>query len=97
MYITWCVTYHCFDLKYTYMCCVLYKNVVLSASLLLYRDLRVCIPCCVLLQNTPNDLQMLSDAPAHHIFCLLGPLSADSSQLPEVLCALQVTLCYKLS
>lgn len=23
-------------------------------------------------KNTPNDLQMLSDAPAHHIFCLLG-------------------------
>ena len=44
------------------------------------------------LQNTPNDLQLLSDAPAHHIFCLLGPLSADSTQLPEVLCALQVSL-----
>ncbi len=44
----------------------------------------------IYLQNTPNDLQLLSDAPAHHIFCLLGPLSADSTQLPEVLCALQV-------
>lgn len=25
-------------------------------------------------KNTPNDLQMLSDAPAHQIFVLMGPL-----------------------
>ena len=25
-------------------------------------------------KNTPNDMQMLSDAPAHQIFVLLGPL-----------------------
>ena len=24
------------------------------------------------------------DAPAHHIFCLLGPISPDSTTLPEV-------------
>ena len=42
-------------------------------------------------KNTPNDLQMMSDAPAHHLFCLLGPTSADSSSLPEVLCVIQVT------
>ena len=41
-------------------------------------------------KNTPNDLQMMSDAPAHHLFCLLGPTSADSSSLPEVLCVIQV-------
>lgn len=23
-------------------------------------------------KNSPNDLQMISDAPAHHLFCLLG-------------------------
>ena len=44
------------------------------------------------LQNTPNDLQLLSDAPAHHIFVLLGPVDPNQSALPEVLCVLQVRL-----
>ncbi len=45
-------------------------------------------------KNTPNDLQMLSDAPAHHIFCLLGPMPAGSTMngLPEILCVVQVCL-----
>eukprot|EP00088_Acartia_fossae_P056673 TRINITY_DN6600_c0_g1_i3.p1 TRINITY_DN6600_c0_g1~~TRINITY_DN6600_c0_g1_i3.p1 ORF type:complete len:1013 (-),score=323.42 TRINITY_DN6600_c0_g1_i3:32-3070(-) len=43
-------------------------------------------------KNSPNDLQMLSDAPAHHIFCLLGPISPSSTALPEVLCVVQVCL-----
>ena len=43
-------------------------------------------------QNTPNDLQLLSDAPAHHIFVLLGPVDPNQSSLPEVLCVLQVWL-----
>jgi len=43
-------------------------------------------------KNSPNDLQLLSDAPAHHLFCLLGPLSPSSSSLPEVLCVVQVCL-----
>jgi len=43
-------------------------------------------------KNSPNDLQLLSDAPAHHLFCLLGPVKDSSSSLPEVLCVLQVCL-----
>ena len=43
-------------------------------------------------KNSPNDLQMLSDAPGHDIFCLLGPLT-DTTRLPEILCAIQV--CYE--
>lgn len=43
-------------------------------------------------KNSPNDLQLLSDAPAHHIFVLLGPVSPDTSSLPTVLCVLQVSL-----
>lgn len=35
---------------------------------------------------------MLSDAPAHHIFCLLGPVDLTSNALPEILCVLQVCL-----
>ncbi|CAF1031679.1 unnamed protein product [Adineta ricciae] len=43
-------------------------------------------------KNSPNDLQMLSDAPGHDIYCLLGPI-VDPHQLPEILCAIQV--CYE--
>ena len=43
-------------------------------------------------KNTPDDLQLLSDAPAHHIFCLLGPTRPDMQTLPEVLCVVQVCL-----
>lgn len=42
-------------------------------------------------KNTPNDLQMISDAPAHHLFCLLPP-GKKSGTLPEVLCFIQVCL-----
>lgn len=43
-------------------------------------------------KNTPNDLQMLSDAPAHQIFVLLGPLeqATQYGKLPDILCAIQV-------
>lgn len=42
-------------------------------------------------KNTPNDLQLLSDAPAHQIFVLLGNLEGQQSgELPDVLCAIQV-------
>jgi N-acetyltransferase 10 len=43
-------------------------------------------------KNSPNDLQMLSDAPGHHIFCLLGPVNPKSNSLPEVLCVIQVCM-----
>ncbi|KAH8387249.1 hypothetical protein KR093_005872, partial [Drosophila rubida] len=42
-------------------------------------------------KNTPNDLQMMSDAPAHHLFCLLGPVQR-MDLLPEILCVVQVAL-----
>jgi N-acetyltransferase 10 len=47
-------------------------------------------------KSSPNDLQMLSDAPAHRLFVLLGPQTSkkekekSKSQLPDVLCVLQV-------
>ncbi|XP_070553910.1 RNA cytidine acetyltransferase-like [Ptychodera flava] len=43
-------------------------------------------------KNTPNDMQMLSDAPAHHLFCLLPPVDSTQNALPEVLCVIQVCL-----
>jgi N-acetyltransferase 10 len=43
-------------------------------------------------KNSPNDLQMLSDAPAHHLFVLLPPLNEDDNTLPDPLVVLQVAL-----
>ncbi|CAK94963.1 unnamed protein product (macronuclear) [Paramecium tetraurelia] len=40
-------------------------------------------------KNSPNDLQLLSDAPAHAVFVLLGPLPTDKT-MPDILCAVQV-------
>ena len=44
-------------------------------------------------KNTPNDLQMLSDAPAHQIFVLMGPLeqATQYGKLPDILCAIQIS------
>jgi N-acetyltransferase 10 len=40
-------------------------------------------------KNSPNDLQLLSDAPAHQVFVLLGPMNeASSTGLPDILCAI---------
>ena len=43
-------------------------------------------------KNSPNDLQLLSDAPAHLVFVLLPPVATEQSSLPDVLCVLQVCL-----
>ena len=43
-------------------------------------------------KNTPNDLQLMSDAPAHHLFALLGPVDVQSTRLPDVLAVVQVRL-----
>ncbi|KAF2452651.1 GNAT acetyltransferase 2-domain-containing protein [Lineolata rhizophorae] len=43
-------------------------------------------------KNSPNDLQLMSDAPAHQLFVLVPPVDPDSSRLPEPLCVIQVAL-----
>ncbi|KYQ93042.1 putative N-acetyltransferase [Tieghemostelium lacteum] len=43
-------------------------------------------------KNSPNDLLLMSDAPDHHLFVLLGPVQDNSTSLPEILCAVQVSL-----
>ena len=52
-------------------------------------------------KNTPNDLQMLSDAPAHNVFVLLGPTAERSGggddSLPDILAIVQTSLEGKLS
>jgi N-acetyltransferase 10 len=41
-------------------------------------------------KNTPNDLQLMSDAPAHQLFVLVAP--SEDNKLPEPLCVIQVAL-----
>jgi len=49
-------------------------------------------------KNSPNDLQMLSDAPAHSLFVLLSPSAEeDSNSLPDILAVIQVALEGKIS
>ncbi|KAK9457732.1 GNAT acetyltransferase 2-domain-containing protein [Dipodascopsis uninucleata] len=43
-------------------------------------------------KNSPNDLQLLSDAPAHQLFVLLPPTDENDSRLPEPLCVVQLAL-----
>ncbi|KAJ1856334.1 N-acetyltransferase 10 [Coemansia sp. RSA 720] len=43
-------------------------------------------------KNSPNDLQLLSDAPSHQVFVLLPPIDPEATTLPEPLCAIQVSL-----
>ncbi|KAG0484369.1 hypothetical protein HPP92_008448 [Vanilla planifolia] len=48
-------------------------------------------------KNSPNDLQLMSDAPSHHLFVLLGPVDESQNQLPDILCVIQVCLEGKIS
>eukprot|EP01114_Cavostelium_apophysatum_P015200 TRINITY_DN4099_c0_g1_i2.p1 TRINITY_DN4099_c0_g1~~TRINITY_DN4099_c0_g1_i2.p1 ORF type:complete len:1031 (-),score=293.42 TRINITY_DN4099_c0_g1_i2:2-3094(-) len=44
-------------------------------------------------KNSPNDLMLMSDAPGHHLFVLLGPVDPKTQKtLPEILCAIQVAM-----
>lgn len=43
-------------------------------------------------KNSPNDLQLMSDAPAHHLFVLLPPINENSNSLPDPLVVIQVCL-----
>ncbi|XP_013171702.1 PREDICTED: polycomb protein l(1)G0020 [Papilio xuthus] len=41
-------------------------------------------------KNSPNDIQLLADAPAHCLFVLLAPTPPKSTSMPEVLCVVQM-------
>lgn len=43
-------------------------------------------------KNTPNDLQLMSDAPAHQLFVLVPPVEEGANRLPEPLCVVQIAL-----
>lgn len=42
-------------------------------------------------RNSPDDLQVLCDAPAHHLFVLLPPIISGMTSLPPVLAVVQVS------
>ncbi|KAI6182608.1 RNA cytidine acetyltransferase [Aphelenchoides bicaudatus] len=48
-------------------------------------------------KNSPDDLQMLSDAPSHHLFVLMSPVKKTQTTLPEILAAVQVCMEGRLS
>ncbi|XP_049294329.1 RNA cytidine acetyltransferase [Anopheles funestus] len=60
-----------------------------AAETFLQRIVSICVSSHY--KNSPNDLQMMSDAPSHHLFCLLGPI-VKKNQLPEILVVIQVCL-----
>lgn len=44
-------------------------------------------------KNSPNDLQLMSDAPAHQLFVLLPPIDPkDGGRIPDPLCVIQISL-----
>jgi N-acetyltransferase 10 len=43
-------------------------------------------------KNSPNDLQLMSDAPAHQLMVLVPPIDDAATRLPEPLCVIQVAL-----
>ncbi|CCF60285.1 hypothetical protein KAFR_0J02210 [Kazachstania africana CBS 2517] len=44
-------------------------------------------------KNSPNDLQLMSDAPAHQLFVLLPPIDPkNGNRIPDPLCVIQVAL-----
>lgn len=42
-------------------------------------------------KNTPNDLLLLADAPAHQLYVLLGPVDETQNALPDVLAVVQAS------
>lgn len=43
-------------------------------------------------KNSPNDLQLLSDAPAHQLYVLLAPQKPGATTLPTPLCVVQLAM-----
>ncbi|KAL8434618.1 hypothetical protein ACSSS7_003093 [Eimeria intestinalis] len=43
-------------------------------------------------KNTPNDLQLLADAPAHLVFAFMKTVDDNADSIPDVYCAIQVAI-----
>lgn len=46
-------------------------------------------------RNTPNDLLLMADAPAHHLFVLLGPHDPTVNAIPDIIAVVQVSASLK--
>ncbi|KAL1209886.1 RNA cytidine acetyltransferase 2 [Cardamine amara subsp. amara] len=66
-----------------------------DSELFLQRMMALCVSSHY--KNSPNDLQLLADAPAHHLFVLLGPVDESQNKIPDILCVVQVCLEGKIS
>ncbi|XP_063708521.1 RNA cytidine acetyltransferase [Culicoides brevitarsis] len=60
-----------------------------AAEAFLHKFISICVSSHY--KNSPNDLQLMCDAPAHHLFCLLGPVTKMDA-LPEILVVIQVCM-----
>ncbi|CAA7030589.1 unnamed protein product [Microthlaspi erraticum] len=58
-----------------------------DSEMFLQRMMALCVSSHY--KNSPNDLQLLADAPAHHLFVLLGPVDESQNKLPDILCVVQ--------
>ncbi|KAL7297347.1 hypothetical protein TKK_0009737 [Trichogramma kaykai] len=61
-----------------------------ASEMFLQRMMALCVSSHY--KNSPDDLQMMSDGPAHHLFCLLGPVDSSKTTLPEILVVIQMCL-----
>ncbi|KAL8450589.1 hypothetical protein Emed_002461 [Eimeria media] len=43
-------------------------------------------------KNTPNDLHLLADAPAHLVFAFTKTVQDDADEIPDIYCAIQVAI-----
>ncbi|PHJ23840.1 atpase protein [Cystoisospora suis] len=43
-------------------------------------------------KNTPNDLMLMADAPAHLLFAFLPPVDEHTDTVPDIYCAIQVSV-----
>ncbi|PFH37489.1 ATPase (DUF699) protein [Besnoitia besnoiti] len=43
-------------------------------------------------KNSPNDLMLMADAPAHLLFALLPPVDEHTATVPDIYCAIQVSI-----
>ncbi|KAG5613420.1 hypothetical protein H5410_024701 [Solanum commersonii] len=41
-------------------------------------------------KNSPNDIQLMADAPSHNLFVLLGRVNESRKHIPDILCVIQV-------
>lgn len=75
---------------HTRTCTCLTRSTLVTAHVCGCRSQVVALLVASHYKNTPNDLLLLADAPAHQLFVLLGPVDETQNALPDVLAVVQV-------